>query len=244
MNRSEGLHHDENQIGEPGIQQAAEVESQRPELLTAAGAKSALEKQGEALRAEEKEQGPRASKVPSGWKKWAGIAILSGASLVQMGCGQAEKSPDLDNRPRAEKLEDKEGQDKNKEFLGDILESISGGEMTIKEDGNAVVYMGGKYYELNQNDLAKMAGKAGNYSERLEREKKGGMKAFVETTRRAMKLDIVGDISRGREIPQNELSENMRNFLESVKDTQGKSSGNSGSGGKTVAAPGAEEFLK
>ena len=248
MNRGEGLHHDDGKIEEPGIQQAAEVEQPKPESLTVVGAEIALGKQDEALRAEEKNQDPHGAKVLTGLRKWLGIAMLSGTvSFVQMGCSPSEKSPDLDNRPRAEKLEDKEGQDKNREFLGNILENISGGEMTVKENGDAIVFRGGKFYELKGDDITKLAKLAGGYRERIEGEQDSkGMKGFVLKTRQAATLNIGVSISKiGREILIDELPTDMKNFVKSVEKIQESPKTDSGKiPDSTTAAPGANDFLK
>ena len=245
MNRQEGSFREEEQI----VPSTLETEQRAPELITEACAKRGLEIQDEELRGQEEKVEPRAIKAVSGWRRYAGVAA-AGLSLVAMGCSAAKEKPVSNEKPNIENSVDDKSQEKNKEFLGGIFERISGGEVTVKEDGNVVVFMGGKYYELGKDDMAKLAQGMESYRERYKRESSGAMKAFAPKTMNAARVVVEVGISRvGHEIPSDQLTDGMKNFKKSVEDISGgattvEQEQGSGVKTKTTSASNAGDFLK
>jgi hypothetical protein len=216
MNRSEEFPRNEEQ--EEPILPTAEAEPQSPELLTEAGAEHGLEMQSEAIGAEEKRQ-PKESthilKTLNG--KIRGIiggVLIGMSSLVAFGCNTSETTvPGPDNTPRTEQRVGDETQEKNKEYLGGIVEKMSGGEFEITDNDNLVVNIGGgHYYEVGKDKMDKLTDVAGTLRKTVESKNqfntafKKANKSLVESTIR------IGIKKLGHELSSYQVSDHLKNL--------------------------------
>jgi len=184
---------------------------------------NALENQNESLNQRESKHNKN---ILTGLRKWVGVTAVMGASLLAVGCNAEKPSSSDINQQKMESVDNIEFQ-QNKDFLKGVFNGISGGGLAKSEKGNLVVHTGGgKYYELENEDLKELTDYAGTQREKLERLQKteNGKKAAIMMKDGINilikgKIEKIGDRLNGENLPDG-LQEFEKARVETIKEMQ------------------------
>ncbi len=137
--------------------------------------------------------------------------LMIGTSFVAAGCNTekpVEKPAAVAEMTDAEKEAETI---KNKDFIKQVFGRVSGGGLGKTELGNLAIHIGGgKYYELENDDLEKLVAEAVTYRKTIEKQKEArGKQILTNATDMAIKDRIKEE---GETIAEWRLPENLKQF--------------------------------
>lgn len=175
-------------------------------------------------------------------RKWAApVVLLMGGAIAAPGAKAGEgKTPEAAPRAVAEQVVESEAQiklQKDKAFLRDSFQKISGGLIAKTEGGNLALQAGGQCYEIQQPGLQELMEISSRHRVGLEqlknnidlakttREKENAQKIYTEMQQKSsdfIKAKIIGDKEHtglGRVMRQDELPEILKKYEASKAET-------------------------